>query len=141
MSAKFFEPSNDDYTALAKRWLSISNLVKEDYGYELNQSINDLEYLQKVIDDGSIDAQNRYATECLGVAFGRVLASNEEGMDWWVVVDDFGRDIVIRYKDTTLQLDAMHMIGKRVEDGVQVDVRELYDGLMERVKEVKDEID
>jgi len=141
MSAEFFEPSNDDYTALAKRWLSISNLVKEDYGYQLDQSIEDLGYLQKVIDDGSIDAQNRYATECLGIAFGRVLASNEEGMDWWVVVDDFGRDIVIRYKDTTLQLDAMHMIGKRLEDGIQVDVRELYDGLMEKVKEVKNEAD
>ena len=141
MSAEFFEPSDDDYTALAKRWLSISNLVKEDYGYELNQSIGDLEYLQKVIDDDLIDAQNRYATESLGVAFGRVLASNETGMDWWVVVDDFGRDIVIRYKDTTLQLDAMHMIGKRLEDGVRVNVRELYDGLMEKVHEVKNEVD
>jgi Domain of unknown function (DUF3806) len=100
MRAEFFEPSDDDYTALAKRWLSISNLVKEDYGYELDQSLDDLGYLQKVIDDSSIDAQNRYATECLGIAFGRVLASNEEGMDWWAVVDDYGRGLVIRYKHT-----------------------------------------
>jgi hypothetical protein len=139
MSAEFLEPSSDDYTSLAKCWLSVSNLIKEDYGYELNQSIDDLRYLQKVIDDGSIDSQDRYATECIGVAFGRVLATNEEGMDWWAVVDDYGRDLVIRYKHTSLQIDAMHMIGKRLEDGVRVDVRELYDSLMDSVSEIKDE--
>jgi len=140
MSAKFFEPSDEDYTSLARRWLSISNLVKEDYGYKLDQSIDDLEYLQRVVDDESIDAQDRYATECLGVAFGRVLATNEEGMDWWVVEDDYGRDIVIRYKHTSLQIDAMHLIGKRLEDGIRVNVRELYDSLMDRVTEIKDEV-
>jgi hypothetical protein len=141
MSAKFFELSEDDYKALAQRWVSISNLVKEDYGYELNQSIEDLGYLQKVIDDGSIDAKNRYAAESLGVAFGRVLASNQEGMDWWTVVDDYGRGVVIRYKHTTLQIDAMHMIGKRLENGVPVNVRRLYNSVMDTVSKVKGEVD
>jgi hypothetical protein len=140
MSARFFEPSDDDYTALARRWLSITNLVREDYGYELDQSLEDLGYLQRVISDGSIDPQDRYATECLGVAFGRVLATNEEGLDWWVVEDDYGRHIVIRYKQTSLQIDAMHMIEKRLEDGTRVDVRELYDSLMGKVTEIKDEV-
>ena len=93
MIATFFEPSDEDYTSLAQRWLSISHLIKEDYGYELNQSMEDLAYLQKVIDDGSIEVRNRYATECLGLAFGRIIANNEEGMDWWAVEDDYGRDI------------------------------------------------
>ena len=141
MNAEFFEPSDDDYISLAKRWLSISNLVKEDYGYELNQSIDDLVYLQRVIDGSTIEAQNRYATECLGVAFGRVLASNEEGMDWWAVVDDYGRGLVIRFKRTSLQIDAMHMIGKRLEEGIRVDVRKLYDSVMAKVTEIKDKVD
>ncbi len=98
-------------------------------------------YLQKVIDGGSIDVQDRYATECLGVAFGRVLASNAEGMDWWVVVDDYGRDIVIRYKHTSLQIDALHLLGKRLEDGIPVDVQELYDSLMDTLSDLKDEVD
>jgi len=140
MTPEFFVPSKDDYLTLAQRWLGISNLVKEDYGHVLDQSLEDLGYLQRVIDDGTIDVQDRFATDCLGVAFGRVMATNEEGMDWWVVVDDYGRDLVIRYRETSLQLDAMHMIGKRLEDGVRVDVRELYEGLMNYVAEVKDEV-
>jgi len=94
MDAEFFEPSEDDYKTLAQRWVSISSLVRTDYGYVLDQSMEDLDYLQKVIDDGRIDAQDPFTMECLGVAFGRVMATNEEGMDWWVVVDDYGRDLV-----------------------------------------------
>ena len=121
--------------------MSIFNLTKEDYGYKLNQSVDDLAFLQRVIDDGLIDGQNKFATECLGVAFGRVLAANEVGVDWWVVVDDYGRGIVIRYKHTSLQIDAIQMIGKRLEDHMGVDVREFYDSLMDIVTEIGDEVD
>lgn len=141
MDAEFFEPTQEDYIALAQRWKSICSLVKEDYGYELNQSKDDLLYLQRVIDDDSNDVNNEYAIECLGMAFGGVIASNEEGMDWWVVVDQFGRDVVIRYRQTSIQLDALHMIGKRLEIGEKVDVRELYDSLMDMVTEIKDKGD
>ena len=140
MKPEFFEPSEEDYTALARRWLSISNLIQEDYGYKLDQSMADLGYLQRVIDDDTVDVHDRFAMESLGVAFGRVMATQEEGMDWWVVVDDYGRDLVIRYRETSLQLDAMHLIGKRLEDGTRVDVRELYDGMMAYVREIKDTV-
>ena len=140
MDAEFFEPSEDDYKTLAQRWVSISSLVRTDYGYVLDQSMEDLDYLQKVIDDGRIDAQDPFTMDCLGVAFGRVMATNEEGMDWWVVVDDYGRDLVIRYRETSLQLDAIHMIGKRMADGVRVDVRELYEGVMTDGAEVKGDV-
>lgn len=137
MNAEFFEPTKEDYIALAERWRDISGLVRDDYGYELNQSRDDLQYLQRVINDETIDPNNGYATECLGVAFGRVMASNEEGLDWWVVVDQYGREIVIRYRETSIQLDALHLIGKRLEDGEQVDVGALYDGIMTMVNEIK----
>jgi len=141
MDAEFYEPSKDDYRTLAQRWVSISSLVKTDYGYVLDQSMKDLDYLQKVIDDGRIDPQDPFTMDCLGVAFARVMATNEEGMDWWVVVDDYGRDLVIRYRQTSLQLDAMHMISKRMADGMHVDVRELYAGVMNYVAEVKEDVE
>jgi hypothetical protein len=140
MDAEFFEPSKDDCRTLAQRWVSVSGLVRADYGYVLDQSMTDLDYLQRVIDDGRIDVEDALTMDCLGVAFARVMATNEEGMDWWVVVDDYGRDLVLRYRETSLQLDAMHMIGKQMADGGRVDVRALYAAVMNYVAEVKCEL-
>jgi len=83
MEAIFSAPSKEDYTDLGEKWLSMQDLVQDEYGYELCQSFDDLDYLQKVIDDELIDFKNWYALECLGVAFGRVIAKNNETLDWW----------------------------------------------------------
>lgn len=56
---------------------------------------------------------------------GRVLARNEDGMDWWVKVDDDGRDLVTRYEKTSLQISARDFLTKHLEGGEPVDVREL----------------
>ena len=100
--AVFFEPTENDYQDLARKWVSARNLIFEKYDYELNQSEMDLDYIQKAIDDQLIDFQNDYALECLGVAFGRVFAKNINGLDWWVVEDEFDRDIIMRYKKRRL---------------------------------------
>ncbi len=141
MKTNFSEPTKDDYRDLAKRWVSISNLVKEEYGYEICQSLKDLEYIQKVIDDELIDFQNWYALECLGVVFGRVLANNNEDLDWWVVEDSYGRNLIIRYLDTSLQFGVMQMLGKRLSEGSKVDVMWFYNRILNELDELKDKVD
>jgi hypothetical protein len=56
-----------------------------------------------------------------------------------MVEDEYGRDPALRYKDTTLLVFPQTMISKRIEDGEGVDVRELFDGLRERVEEIRAE--
>jgi hypothetical protein len=57
--------------------------------------------------------------------------------DWWMVEDEYGRDPAIRYKETTLLVFPQTMISKRVEDGVPVDVQDMYNGLCERLEEIR----
>lgn len=60
----------------------MQKLIEEEYGYEICQSLEDLEYLQKVIDDELIDFKDWYSLECLGVVLGRVIAKNNANIDW-----------------------------------------------------------
>jgi hypothetical protein len=139
--AVFFEPTENDYKDLARKWLSARKLVLEEYDYELSQSEKDLVYIQKAIDDELIDFQNDYALECFGVAFGRVLAKNIDGLDWWVVEDEFGRDIIIRYKETSLRFNVIAMLGKRLSKGYKADVIWFYNKTIESLNELKDKAD
>ena len=56
-----------------------------------------------------------------------------------MVEDAYGRDPAIRYKATTLLAFPRTMISKRVEDGEAVDVRALFDGLRERLEQIRAE--
>jgi hypothetical protein len=58
------------------------------------------------------------------VAFGDVLTS-ELPLRWMMVTDEYGTDPTLRFKNTTVQINALTMISKRVERDERVDVSEL----------------
>ena len=139
--AVFFEPTENEYQDLARKWLSAKNLIVEEYDYELNQSEQDLLYIQKAINDELIDFQNDHALDCLGVAFGRVIAKNSDVLDWWVVEDEFGRDIIMRYKETSLRFNVINRLGKRLSEGSKVDVNWFYNKILTQLSELKDKVE
>ena len=119
----------------------MQKLIEEEYGYELCQSLEDLEYLQKVIDDELIDFKDWYSLECLGVVLGRVIAKNNANIDWWTVEDSYGRDVVLRYKESTLRFAIKHILGKRLYKGVAVDVKWFHDKILSDFEEIKTKAD
>jgi hypothetical protein len=121
----YYPPTADDTDRLASQWLSVSQLVRDVCGCELTQSLEGLDAIQRVLDEDEVGSDT-YARQCLGVALGRIMATNIAGLDWWIVEDDFGRDACLRFKLTTLQLNPITMISKRLERGEQVSVRELF---------------
>ena len=133
----FSVPNDNDYQELGSRWVSARNLIQDEYGYEICQSLEDIGYLQRVIDDELIDFQNAYALECLDVVLGRVLAHNVDGLDWWIVDDEYGRDSVIRYGETTLQFNVLHLLGKRLSSGESVDAKSMYQWVVDKTEELK----
>jgi hypothetical protein len=113
-----------------------SELVSEATGLALAGTVADLAALQKVIDSKIVEPEATYSLQALGLAFGKVFIGTQENYDWWMVEDEYGRDPAIRYKQTTLLLFPKTMISKRIEDGEQVDVVEIFEGLKETVREV-----
>lgn len=55
---RFFAPGDSDYQRLAEQWVAVENLVREEYGLEVDQSISTLQLLQLIIDDNIIDSEN-----------------------------------------------------------------------------------
>ncbi len=53
---------------------------------------------------------------------------------WVVVEDDYGRDPALSLAGTTVLVFPQTMISKRVEDGEEIDVFKLFNGICEVVR-------
>jgi hypothetical protein len=134
VAGTFTPPTEEDTRRLASQWLSVSRLSEQEFGRPLTQTLDDLGLIQRLLDEDVVD-RGTYALQCLGVALGRVMAYNIVGLDWWICEDEYGRDPCLRYERTTLQLNPLTMISKRIERGENVEVRWLYEKAVEAIAE------
>ncbi|MFZ0980887.1 MAG: DUF3806 domain-containing protein [Candidatus Acidiferrales bacterium] len=122
---RFDDLSQADMTRLDRQRAIIAAAVKQRYGVPtLKKNASDLTVLQRLIDDKAFAKTQTYELQSLGVAFGDVLAG-ELPLRWVMVTDEYGTDPTLRFKSTTLQINALTMISKRVERGESVDLDEL----------------
>jgi hypothetical protein len=102
-------------------------------GARLQGTKADLDLLQRLLDSGQLKPAQTYELQCVGMAFGTVLA-NETGLHWVIVEDAYGRDPALQYENSSLILFPLTMISKRVEEGERVDLRRLFQALQAAVK-------
>lgn len=136
MNQRIEAPNSEDIDHIARQLLHASALVEEVAGAGLSGDLSDLAMLQNVLDKKVIEREATYSLQALGIAFGKVFVNNNEGYDWWMVEDEYGRDPAVRYRDTSLLVFPQTMISKRVEDGEGVAVVELYEGLKDQLQRV-----
>jgi Domain of unknown function (DUF3806) len=120
----FAELSRDDEERLDQQREIIALAARRHYGKKLTRTKSDLPALQEMIDDRIFGKSQTYELQCLGVAFGDVLVS-ELPLRWVMVTDEYGTDPTLRYKKTTMQINALTMISKRIEQNRTVDLSEL----------------
>ena len=94
-----------------------------------------LRLLQTILDAGWIERSETLKLQSLGITLGDALVQ-ELGLEWVMVEDEHGRDPAIRKRGTTVIVFPRTMISKRVEDGETVDVRDLFERVVERVQEL-----
>jgi hypothetical protein len=112
---KFTELSRKESARLDQQRAVVAAAVKRRYGATtLTRTKQDLPILQGLIDEGVFSKSQTYELQSLGVAFGDVLA-NEFPLRWVLVTDEGGTDPTLRFKQTTVQINALTMISKRVE--------------------------
>jgi hypothetical protein len=138
---KITEPDPADMDQLAKREAVVLGLLKERYPEAtINHGEDDLEWLQRLVDDKALRADQTYELQCLGAVLGQVFAANTP-LKWVVVEGPFGRDLALQYPNTTVIVFPMTMISKRVEDGRDVDLVPLYRTVAAQVEKMKDNPD
>ena len=130
---KFSDLSREDNARLEQHRAVVAAAAKQRYGtMHLARTKSDLPILQNLIDDGAFNKSQAYELQCLGVSFGDVLES-ELPLRWVMVTDELGTDPTLRFKRTTIQVNALTMISKRVERGEKVRVQRLLDQTREQL--------
>jgi hypothetical protein len=118
---QFAELSREDEARLDRQRALVAAAAKRGGAGDLTGTKADLPVLQKLIDDRVFNKSQTYELQSLGVAFGDVL-SHELPLRWVMVTDEYGTDPTLRFKQTTVQINALTMISKRVEKDEHVDV-------------------
>ena len=137
----FTELTPADRERLETQRAIVADAARDRYGTSaLSGSKADLPVLQRLIDDHVFGPEQTYELQCLGVAFGDVLAS-ELPLRWVIVTDEYGTDPTLRYKDTTVQLNALTIISKRVEAGEPVNLLQLLTMTSREMSELEQEAD
>ena len=65
----------------------VSTTVKKTLTKDFTSQEADIEKLQKLMDGGKIQANQRTAWESIGLAFGTILENEMDGMQWMTVID------------------------------------------------------
>lgn len=126
--------------ALNKQRSYVASLVAENLpGQKLTRTKADFLILQKLVDLHIIAKDRTWELQALGVVFGDALAGTIPGLTWYEVTDEYGTDPTLRYKQTSLQINALTMISKRIEDGDDVDVEDMASWLQDFVKNKSNE--
>jgi hypothetical protein len=131
--SKFTELSNEARTRLDDQRAIVATAARQRYGSAvLTKTVADLPILQRLIDDQAFSRAQTYELQSLGVSFGDVLAS-ELPLRWVMVTDEYGTDPTLRFESTTVQINALTIISKRVEKGETTDLHELLRVIREQL--------
>jgi hypothetical protein len=118
----FSELTSADRQRLDQQRAVVAHVAKERYGTSPpTRTQKDLPILQRLLDDRVFKKSQAYELQSLGVVFGDVLAS-EFPLRWVMITDEYGTDPTLRFKDTSVNINALTMISKRVERDEAVDV-------------------
>lgn len=100
----------------------------------LTRTPGDIPTLQSLLDAQPFASGDQASLEVLGAAFGDVVAKTL-GLDWVVVKDEHGSDFAIKHPTKMVFAFPRDMIVKRVENGDEINLTELYNGVVAALSE------
>ena len=102
--------------------------------FALNRGLDDIPTLQSLLDAQPFASGDEASLEVLGAAFGDVIAV-ALGFDWVVVTDEQGSDFAIKHPTKMVLAFPRDMIVKRVENGDELNLTDLYLGVVAKLRE------
>jgi hypothetical protein len=132
-------PDDEWIDYIARMWLLGSQISEQITGDKMNGSMDDLDRLQTIVDSAQIPIDHTQELESLGIVFGKVFVNATANYDWWVMEDEYGKDVCIRYKETSLLIFPQTMLSKRIEDGAVLNVIDLFHSIRQELDRIKNE--
>ena len=126
-----------DEQRLSEHRAVVTRYLDEDGRTKFETAAGKLGTLRALLDANVFRSEQTYELQSMGIVLGDVFVQ-DMGFHWLIVEDQYGRDLAIRYPETSVILFPLTMISKRVEAGESVDVFDLYNGLAARAGELID---
>lgn len=101
--------------------------------FRMTRQPADIPTLQSLLDISPFAKGDEDALMTLGAAFGDVIAETL-GFDWVIVEDEYGIDFAIKHPTKMVVAFPMTMILKRVEQGEEINLTELYPGVIDALQ-------
>lgn len=102
----------------------VSTTVKKSLTKDFTSQEADIEKLQKLMDGGKIQANQRTSWESIGLAFGTILENEMDGMTWVTVID--GRREYTALQFGKLLFDPASLIWNKVKAKESIDLKAEY---------------
>jgi hypothetical protein len=133
----FTEPTSADLVQLEKQRAVVTRLLDDKSLEKYAKPVGKLGALRAVLSAGLFKPSQTYELQSLGIVLGDVFVQ-DMGFRWVFVEDEFGRDLALRYQNTSIVLFPLTMISKRIERGEPIDVFELYNGVAAEAQKLID---
>lgn len=111
-------------------------LGNDDSKEKYKKAAGKLGTIRALLQAGVFKPNQTYELQCLGIVLGDAFVL-ELGMEWVMVEDEYGRDPAVRVPKTSIILFPLTMISKRVEQGEQVDVFDVFNGVAAQVDQLR----
>jgi hypothetical protein len=139
MEQKVEELSSEDIAKIEaqRKW------VREHYPPESEEKYQTLDgklvLLDAILKNKWIEPNETVKLQCLGITFGDSLAQRL-GLKWVAVEDEYGRDPALIAEGTSIITFPLTSISKRIENGEEVDVLNLFENACAKINELKQQL-
>ena len=123
------EPSDDDLRDLTAKEQWVVGHYPEENRDQYQALGAKLLLLQQILDENWIkknDPEHTLKLQCLGATYGAALVQYDECLTWKITTDEYGRDLCLSDRNSSIRLFPLTMISKRVEDGEQIEIKSLF---------------
>lgn len=115
----------------------LDDIARVELGLQFNGEVeNDLHILQELLDRRLVERNQTALLQGMGIVLGDLLVK-QENLQWVVYIDDVGRSRALTAPGKEEFLFPVTMISRRVEAGIDVDVKEIYQRAVDMARDLK----
>ena len=111
-----------------------STTVKKTLTKDFTSQEADIEKLQKLMDGGKIQANQRNAWESIGLAFGTILENEMDGMNWVSVIDGRKEYAALQFEE--LLIDPASLVWNKVKNKQACSLKDEFARIRQEVENI-----
>ena len=112
----------------------VSTTIKKTLTKDFTSQEEDIDKLQKLVDGGKIQANQRTAWESLGLGFGTILENEMDGMTWVTVVDGSKEYAALQFGD--LLIDPASLVWNKIKAKQPLDLNAEFNSIKSQVEDL-----